>query len=739
MRAIAITLIFAGLLLAGSKHDFPRAVLVYSRHPDPPIERFAAGSLGIPGSAYARIYLYAIYRYLTDRPFSAAEQRAYMSTWRVRAQPAGSWPKVDTANWIHTRARYAPRLALGALSRVEPVATRNYAYVELCGQDAFDTAARTLEQRVKQFGEKSTEVRFWLVGQDAVFQTCNSEDPNIPPQAPQHMPALIQADREYQIAAALFYAQRFDEAADAFRRVAANRTSPWRLMAPYLVGRSLLWQARQMMDQKAYLPSLRKAETQFRAVLANPTLKSTHDAADLLYMRCRMITNPADAGERMARRLLSTKTGVKERDLFMYLTLLDSMESDSRDKKVVWPKDDLTAYLRTFEPDRAPAALERWRQTRSNAWLLAAITLAQTYERDLVEASIAAPLTTPGGTALHFHAARLLAISGDFDRARSELEGVLVALKDQPSSRNRVLELSAQLARTTDEFFRRAPLPVLLVASEIWDSELKGVPEYKNFGRLPRLSIENAEIINRRLPLSVMESGSKYFPPHLQEELQLVTWTRAVLLGRWSVASSLAPYLIPRYPKAATRLRAFVAAPNETTAAYALLDLPGARPYISEGLGRGLPFDKGDEWGRNWWYAFNRDEMYTYDQSVSIPDPPSNVGIPLLPRLPMLTPDEERVAAEEWKQLGAHIDGLNWIAIRIVADIERNPKRTDAAAVLYRVVEQEVVMPWAYPPNSKRSASGVTRAWQLLKTRYRTSPWALKLEDLSVPFGHSMR
>ena len=59
MRPIALALVSTAILVAGIKHSFDRPVFVYLHHPDLPIERYAAGQLGIPDPNHARLYLYA--------------------------------------------------------------------------------------------------------------------------------------------------------------------------------------------------------------------------------------------------------------------------------------------------------------------------------------------------------------------------------------------------------------------------------------------------------------------------------------------------------------------------------------------------------------------------------------------------------------------------------------------------------------------------------------------------------
>src|SRR6266446_1801781 len=63
---------------------FTDAIFVYSKHPDFPLERFAAGQVGVLRPTYARSYLVAAYRNLTKNSLSAEEVKALKSLWDDR-------------------------------------------------------------------------------------------------------------------------------------------------------------------------------------------------------------------------------------------------------------------------------------------------------------------------------------------------------------------------------------------------------------------------------------------------------------------------------------------------------------------------------------------------------------------------------------------------------------------------------------------------------------------------------
>src|SRR3981081_2628222 len=63
---------------------FTDAIFVYSKHPDLPLENFAAGKLGVLDPTWARSYLVAAYRNLAGNPLSQTEGKAIKGVWDDR-------------------------------------------------------------------------------------------------------------------------------------------------------------------------------------------------------------------------------------------------------------------------------------------------------------------------------------------------------------------------------------------------------------------------------------------------------------------------------------------------------------------------------------------------------------------------------------------------------------------------------------------------------------------------------
>ena len=79
---------------------FTDAIFVYSKHPDFPLEQFAAGKLGVVEPSWARSYLVAAYRDLSGAGLSPNEVAAFKGLWDERLNYDGG---LDDSAWIKDR------------------------------------------------------------------------------------------------------------------------------------------------------------------------------------------------------------------------------------------------------------------------------------------------------------------------------------------------------------------------------------------------------------------------------------------------------------------------------------------------------------------------------------------------------------------------------------------------------------------------------------------------------------
>lgn len=207
-------------------------------------EGYVGGQLGLFQPTFRLPWLITAYRYLSDHPLTPGERKALWDPAPPAPAPAsGAVVLHGVQRWAKARSdglkepeqyRYIDTAAL------DPVTG---AYYENCTDDAFETAARTLGERIAQLGADHATIRPWIDAQDLVFANCGHErnaTASIPAPLDDASPALARADRAYQLAAAHFYAGHFDEAVTRFRAIAADRTSPWQPYGEYLAARALL-------------------------------------------------------------------------------------------------------------------------------------------------------------------------------------------------------------------------------------------------------------------------------------------------------------------------------------------------------------------------------------------------------------------------------------------------------------------------------------------------------------------
>ena len=96
---LAVALLVATRPAAGCGPFLLRQVFTYEKHPDFPLNKFAAGELGVLQPTYARSYLVVAYRYFAGAPLDAAEQKAVAAVWNERLGQTSDaadeeWPKV---------------------------------------------------------------------------------------------------------------------------------------------------------------------------------------------------------------------------------------------------------------------------------------------------------------------------------------------------------------------------------------------------------------------------------------------------------------------------------------------------------------------------------------------------------------------------------------------------------------------------------------------------------------------
>ena len=337
MRATLPRSIFAIVLLATILCQTPlslacgpftmSAVFTFTKHPEYPLANFARGELGVVQPSFARSYLYVAYRYFGGGGFTSTEQQALVDLWSDRLNLR--WDPTDGGElqeWLSARKK----VLAGAEPKIDAYRNREkpneYESYLNCQMDAFESATKTLEARTKQLGAESAALKQWVEAQDQVFANC-SEGQHIPAALPADADAQLRADRDYQIAAANFYAGNFDLARTQFESIAGSQ-SPWRSIAPYLVARTLVRKASLGPDETKKA-ALAEAEKQLNTILTKADLQSSHAAAKRLLNIVRLRLHPEDRLHELALSLASkAEQATLKQDLWDYTLLLDDFLGD---------------------------------------------------------------------------------------------------------------------------------------------------------------------------------------------------------------------------------------------------------------------------------------------------------------------------------------------------------------------------------------------------------------------------
>ncbi len=579
--ALLVTLLIQAPLAFACGPFALESIFVFTVHPEYPLESFARGEIGLVLPSYARSYLYVAYRYLSGASFNPSEQQALVDLWRDRLDLRWT-PDAENSvqGWLEARKK-VPGLA-GEAPKIDVYRSREkpneYETYLNCQQDAFENAATTLEARIKKFGAANAAIREWVEAQDQVFANC-AEGQHLPAALPSDADVLLRADRQYQIAAANFYAGNFEAAKTLFESIAVDASSPWRTTAPYLVARTLLRKA-SLGPEETKQEALAESEEHFRKILNDPELVSFHDTAKRLLSLVRMRLHPEERMHELGISLASkAELPTLKQDLWDYTVLLDGFSGDEKAhhrKTSATPagsagtlpalvsrralrndsKDDLTDWILTLQSDKADAvehSVSRWQETSSVPWLVAALAKVGPQHASATALQQAAANISPSSPAfafVSFHSVRLNIAAGRSAEARAKLDDLLHKHRSRfnLSSLNLLRQQRLLVAQNLEEFLAYAQR---VPGGLSWNEDGRQVPveesevseELKQLHGKTLFDSDAAEILDRKMPLAVLSQIPKdnALPDHLRRDVTQAVWLRAVLLGDAATATALVP------------------------------------------------------------------------------------------------------------------------------------------------------------------------------------------------------
>ncbi|HUH64621.1 MAG TPA: hypothetical protein VLZ50_16560 [Terracidiphilus sp.] len=739
---------------------FEPDIFVRATAPDD-LVAFAAGQLGILQARFDSSEYAVAYRYLNGGKLSDSERTAYLHM-NVPPQTYPDWSKLTpdqiaaaqaaqqkahqdaqpAGEWLQARDKYLPPLAAEIQKQSFPtdyegtfVFEENYLN---CPDPAFANATLTLQRRAGSWGAQSKWLADWITGQDAVFSNCAGKNASSPAAAPADSPALLQADRAYQLAAAAFYAKRYDDAARMFAAISSDKNSPWRDWGDYLAARATVRKAFAMGkasdpysgDRASYdVTTMQRAQQMLESLLAQPNPMPSRAVvqSELNFIRIR--TEPDKRASEISAALAGPAPDANfAQDLQDLGWLLTRQTSNETNANSAAP---LLGWIAAWRgAGTAASAYATWQQTHALPWLVMAMVKADPSDAFVPalihEAATVAP-GTPAYDTVYFHRVRLLIALHRADEARTLLDAALPALRRQKpgSNLNALLGERMAVARSFNEFLEYAPRRILSSGSE-GEEDLQGqcnerahavnaIADCPDAKQPYRFDEDSVQIFNRKTPLPLLIEAAKSpsMPQNLGQDLAVMAWTRSVLLEEAPSASALAPLLPkPVHDVAGSSI--------DFAADLAILRNPGIRPYLESGISRVASYSYFDELRDNWWCQPWSDQPGDGERTHKDEPPPS-----------FLSADQVKLADSELERLQRLPDSAAIIGQRVVDYARAHPDDPQVPEALALTVRATHYACQAWNPNptgeAKSEYTPVSKAaFEFLHKHYPKSEWTLK-------------
>lgn len=331
-RTIALLILFAigchfAPVARACGPEYLTPIFVFKTSPDLPFTDYVKGSIGIVQPTFGSKTLLIAYRYLNGGAFTGDEQQSLVEALQGEAPERNQDAAIKA--WIAMRKQF-----VGEQENLPEIYAERknggHDFFPNCVGNAFEVATETLENRAGAYGNDDPNVRDWIAAQDIVFSNCEGGS-SIPTEAAADRPNWLRQDRDYQIAAALFYSTQFDEARKRFERIAGDTASTWHATADYLVARTLVRQASLIDDVKKKEELYAQAETRLNILAAQRNQFA--GAARKLIALIKYRTRPEERVRELAQQLANGNTDDLRQAVIDYVWLLDKFEAEAIKKE----------------------------------------------------------------------------------------------------------------------------------------------------------------------------------------------------------------------------------------------------------------------------------------------------------------------------------------------------------------------------------------------------------------------
>jgi len=541
------------------------AVFVATQRPANIRGEFLKGRVGVLLRSFEPIYRIGAFRILSGVPLNDEEVGALYPENPPSSEMTDPLDRIGA--WWNAKGNVL-RAGDPPIETYKQVNTNGLVYSFInCNKDAFETAAKTLEELKTKWGDKDPRTQDWIQAQDQVFENCSAKEPTIPVAPASGADPLLASHRHYQIAAAYFYAGQFPKATQAFERIAKEKGSPWQDIAPYLAARSLLRAGLLDRDRKAF----DEGKKRLLAILKDPKLEDWHEPARNLLHLWQLKVEPRARMIELGAELMKPGDESISQSATDFLYALNHRQDGT---KRAWTAEEITEVESAGElpawmlimsdappQDAVQRSMEWWRKTHKPAWLIASLANASNENLDeLVKAAGTITPDNPAYESVFYYSIQRELGRGHADAARAMADRALAG-KLLLSSRNLILEQRTRVTTTFDEFLKFA-LRNVEPEMEEFDGKEEIVRSPVQHREEPAFDWDSVNIFNEELPLVlwVRASASAVVPKPLQAEIAQAGWYRAVLVENRAAARQLMTRLVEVNPERGADGKGFLAA-----------------------------------------------------------------------------------------------------------------------------------------------------------------------------------
>lgn len=543
------------------------------------------GQLGVLLPSYGREPLFLAYRAMALGRTAVEKQATdtLRPTFESEEIPGG------IPVWLEARGAVTQTPSAPALVQDRNFGAQAYGGYLNCGNSAFNFAAETLQTLKASKKADKPALEAWVAAQDMVFALCGNDgtDASLPRTIPADLGAgtlpYLRQLRQYQVAAAHFYAENYSEALRRFDEIAAIKTHPLRAWASHAAMRVLLRSA--SLDRSFFqrigeiknssespakqVAAMDSANTEnqrnmkrvfdqivsrSKAILTDKTLTSIHVPASRLVKQAALMIVPTQVYSELSAVLGRFDKDVDiSGELDDWRILGDQLFDGGWNADLIAQLLGQYAYfdwIRTVQgcTDNAQSpnfsgrcaqenmhALELWKSTRSRVWLVATLMTARSLTPQIELALDAGNQVCSNEMeylTLRYYMARLLRQAGRGEQARVLVEQVLSGAGHQ---------IPRDLLKNTasaNSLFQQEGLALA-------QNDAQAVP-FLLRDAARRLGADGDELLNRRLSSEDLLRWAQIpgVDANLRRQLLIASWWRADMTENAPVAEKAARQVV---------------------------------------------------------------------------------------------------------------------------------------------------------------------------------------------------